>query len=72
MSEKKKQAKPIISPQRLKREAEALRANLARRKQQQRGRQDDEPGNEPNNEPGDATDIAGADETMENGDNDAK
>ena len=38
MTEKKKQAKPIPSPERLKREAEALRANLARRKQQQRSR----------------------------------
>ncbi len=43
MTEKKKQAKPIPSPERLKREAEALRANLARRKQQQRGRKDDGP-----------------------------
>ncbi|WP_181847487.1 hypothetical protein [Thalassospira profundimaris] len=41
MTEKKKQAKPIPSPERLKREAEALRANLARRKQQQRGRKED-------------------------------
>ncbi|WP_165791875.1 hypothetical protein [Thalassospira marina] len=41
MTEKKKQAKPIPSPERLKREAEALRANLARRKQQQRGRKEE-------------------------------
>ncbi|WP_339779836.1 hypothetical protein [uncultured Thalassospira sp.] len=56
MSEKKKQAKPIPSPQRLKREAEALRANLARRKQQQRGRKDDEPDDAPTDGTGNAKD----------------
>ncbi|WP_417843913.1 hypothetical protein [Thalassospira sp.] len=58
MSEKKKQAKPVASPQRLKREAEALRANLARRKQQQRGRKDDESGDAANTADNVSTDEA--------------
>tara|TARA_E500000318_G_scaffold101349_1_gene104784 strand:+ start:560 stop:721 length:162 start_codon:yes stop_codon:yes gene_type:complete len=40
MTAKKSDARPAVNEERLKREAEALRANLAKRKQQQRSRKD--------------------------------
>ncbi|WP_417828190.1 hypothetical protein [Thalassospira sp.] len=38
MTAKKSDTRPAVNEERLKREAEALRANLAKRKQQQRSR----------------------------------
>lgn len=38
MTAKKSDIRPAVNEERLKREAEALRANLAKRKQQQRSR----------------------------------
>lgn len=40
MTVKKTDNRPAVNEERLKREAEALRANLAKRKQQQRSRQE--------------------------------
>ncbi|MDP2696774.1 hypothetical protein [Thalassospira sp.] len=58
MTPKKKQPKPIPSPQRLKREAEALRANLARRKQQQRSRKADDDNNGSDNDDANLSEAA--------------
>ncbi|MCC9620187.1 hypothetical protein LPB41_00650 [Thalassospira sp. MA62] len=41
MTAKKSDQRPATNEERLKREAEALRANLAKRKQQQRSRKND-------------------------------
>ncbi|MBO6772632.1 MULTISPECIES: hypothetical protein [unclassified Thalassospira] len=40
MTAKKSDIRPAVNEERLKREAEALRANLAKRKQQQRSRKE--------------------------------
>ncbi|WP_417804725.1 hypothetical protein [Thalassospira lucentensis] len=40
MTAKKSDIRPAVNEERLKREAEALRANLAKRKQQKRSRKD--------------------------------
>jgi len=40
MTAKKSDARPAVNEERLKREADALRANLAKRKQQKRSRKD--------------------------------
>jgi hypothetical protein len=42
MTAKKSDMRPAVNEERLKREAEALRANLAKRKQQQRSRKSDQ------------------------------
>jgi hypothetical protein len=42
MTAKKSDIRPAVNEERLKREAEALRANLAKRKQQQRTRKSDQ------------------------------
>jgi len=42
MTAKKSDMRPAVNEERLKREAEALRANLAKRKQQQRTRKSDQ------------------------------
>ncbi|WP_210514081.1 hypothetical protein [Thalassospira sp. ER-Se-21-Dark] len=44
MTAKKSDMRPAVNEERLKREAEALRANLAKRKQQQRSRKSDPQG----------------------------
>ena len=44
MTTKKSDTRPAVNEERLKREAEALRANLAKRKQQQRSRKSSQNG----------------------------
>jgi len=44
MTAKKSDMRPAVNEERLKREAEALRANLAKRKHQQRSRKSDPQG----------------------------
>ncbi|WP_200892654.1 hypothetical protein [Thalassospira sp. HJ] len=46
MTAKKSDMRPAVNEERLKREAEALRANLAKRKQQQRTRKSDQGGSD--------------------------
>ena len=53
MTAKKSDIRPAVNEERLKREAEALRANLAKRKQQKRSRKD-----QPDNSTKDSTNSA--------------